>query len=79
VPLIPWLGVFLAGMSLGARLYPLGRRSFSAGTEPPLLRPVTYLGRHSLLIYLVHVPLILLFLSLLVPGLGARLLSLLLS
>jgi uncharacterized membrane protein len=77
VPLVPWLGVFLAGMSLGARLYPSGRRSFPAGTGPSLLRPVAFLGRHSLPIYLVHVPVILLFLSLLVPGLGARLLSLL--
>jgi uncharacterized membrane protein len=79
VPLVPWLGVFLVGMSLGASLYPSGRRAFPAGTEPPLLRPVTFLGRHSLPIYLVHVPLILLFLAILVPGLGTRLLSLFLS
>jgi peptidoglycan/LPS O-acetylase OafA/YrhL len=44
--------------------------------ESPLLKPVTFLGRHSLPIYLVHVPVILLFLALLVPGLGARLISL---
>jgi uncharacterized membrane protein len=77
VPLVPWLGVFLIGMSLGASLYPGGRRAFSAGGgESPLLGPVTFLGRHSLPVYLVHVPVILLFLALLVPGLGARLISL---
>jgi uncharacterized membrane protein len=76
VPLVPWLGVFLVGVSLGGLLYPGGRRGFPAGTaERTVLRPVTFLGRHSLPIYLVHVPLILLFLSLLVPGFGARITS----
>ncbi len=77
VPLVPWFGVFLVGMSLGASLYPGGRRSFSAGgQERSLFKPITFLGRHSLPIYLVHVPLILLFLALLVPGLPARIFSL---
>jgi uncharacterized membrane protein len=76
VPLFPWLGVFLLGMGLGASLYSGGMRRFPAGAGTPLLGPVTFLGRHSLLIYLVHVPLLLLLLALLVPGLGARLFSL---
>ncbi len=77
VPLVPWLGVFLVGMSLGASLYPGGRRGFPArGQERSPLRPITFLGRHSLPIYLVHVPIILLFLALLVPGLPARFISL---
>ena len=80
VPLVPWLGVFLAGMGTGALLYPGGRRGFPArdGERAPI-GPLTFLGRHSLPIYLVHVPVILLSLSLLVPGFAARLLSLLLS
>jgi len=77
VPLVPWLGVFLIGMGLGAAFYPGGLRGFPAREgELPSLRPVTLLGRHSLPVYLVHVPVILLALSLLVPGFGARLLSL---
>lgn len=77
VPLVPWLGVFLAGVGLGTLLYPGGLRGFRANAgEGPHLEPVTFLGRHSLPIYLVHVPVILLVLSLLVPGLAARLLSL---
>lgn len=77
VPLIPWFGVFLIGMSLGTSLYPGGQRGFHAGGgKRSFLRPFTFLGRHSLPIYLVHVPFILLFLALLVPGLGARLISL---
>ncbi|MDD1668775.1 MAG: DUF1624 domain-containing protein, partial [Methanomicrobiales archaeon] len=76
VPLVPWFGVFLVGMSLGSSLYPGGLRGFPAGGgEGTLLRPLGFLGRHSLPIYLVHVPVILLILALLVPGLGARLLS----
>jgi uncharacterized membrane protein len=76
VPLVPWFGVFLVGMSLGASLYPGGRRDFSAGgRESPFLRPITFLGRHSLPIYLVHIPVILFFLVLLIPGLPGRILS----
>jgi uncharacterized membrane protein len=77
VPLVPWLGVFLVGMGLGAALYPGGLRGFPARDEErPSLSPVTLLGRHSLPVYLVHIPAILLVLSLFVPGFGARLISL---
>jgi uncharacterized membrane protein len=77
VPLVPWLGVFLIGMSLGATAYPGGRRGFPAGGgDNPPLWPVALLGRHSLVIYLVHIPLILLALASIVPGLAARMVSL---
>jgi len=80
VPLVPWLGVFLIGMSLGATAYPGGRRRFPAGgSDNPPLGPVAFIGRHSLVIYLVHVPFILLALALVFPGLGARMVSLFLS
>jgi uncharacterized membrane protein len=77
VPLIPWLGVFLLGMGIGASFYPGGLRGFPAREEPAAAGPVTLLGRHSLVIYLVHVPVILLALSLFVPGFRAALASLL--
>jgi len=77
VPLLPWLGVFLLGMSIGASLYPGGERGFPARDREVLpARPLTLLGRHSLPIYLVHIPLILLGLALAVPGLAARMVSL---
>jgi uncharacterized membrane protein len=55
-PLIPWLGVFLVGAALGRTLY-APKRSLL-----PWRLPVTFVniaGRHSLLIYIVHQPLIL--------------------
>ncbi len=77
VPLIPWLGIFLIGTGLGSHLYPGGARGFPArDAGRPGLGPVTLVGRHSLVIYLVHVPLILLVLSLLLPGFASRILSL---
>jgi uncharacterized membrane protein len=54
-PLIPWLGIFLIGAVLGKRIYASKR-----GLLPwPL--PATFVnaaGRHSLLIYIVHQPVI---------------------
>jgi len=54
-PLIPWLGIFLIGAALGKRIY-VSKRSLL-----PWALPVTFVnaaGRHSLLIYLVHQPVI---------------------
>lgn len=54
-PLFPWLGIFLAGAALGKSAY-ASRRSLV-----PLRLPGTFVnlaGRHSLLIYIVHQPLI---------------------
>ncbi len=60
-PLIPWFGVVLLGVFLGntfynaqGRLLPLP--DFSAFAPVRFLR---FLGRHSLLIYLIHQPLLL--------------------
>ncbi|MFA5214238.1 MAG: heparan-alpha-glucosaminide N-acetyltransferase, partial [Methanoregula sp.] len=59
-PIFPWLGVVLIGIALGDILYPGGRRSFSLPTLPTTaISPFTFLGRHSLVIYLVHQPVIL--------------------
>jgi uncharacterized membrane protein len=56
VPLFPWSGVLLLGITLG---HALARRGFAAlaplATAPRWLR---FLGRHSLVVYLVHQPLL---------------------
>jgi uncharacterized membrane protein len=54
-PLIPWLGIFLIGAALGKTAYAAKR------TLLPWRLPVTFVnvaGRHSLLIYIVHQPVI---------------------
>jgi uncharacterized membrane protein len=64
-PLFPWFGVVLAGMGIGEFLYGEGVRHFPAPRFPEfLVRPLSFLGRHSLVIYLVHQPVILLVLYL---------------
>ncbi len=63
-PLFPWFGVVLIGMGLGAYLYPDGVRVFSPLQVPEIITwPLAFLGRHSLLIYLVHQPVIILLLA----------------
>jgi uncharacterized membrane protein len=55
-PVFPWFGVILMGMGLGDWLYPGYRRRISvpdlAGS--PFVRSLAFLGRNSLVIYLVH-------------------------
>lgn len=58
-PLLPNLGFFLLGAALGRRVY-RHRRTLFPGTDPQRL-PVRLLcccGRHSLLIYLLHQPIL---------------------
>jgi uncharacterized membrane protein len=64
-PLFPWFGVVLIGMGTGQYLYAGGVRQFSLGscTDIPV-SPLSFLGRHSLVIYLVHQPVIILLLGL---------------
>jgi uncharacterized membrane protein len=63
-PLIPWFGMVLIGMGIGETLYSGGVRRFPAPRIPGrLVSPLMFLGRHSLIIYLVHQPVIILLLA----------------
>ena len=54
-PLIPWLGIFLVGAALGKTVY-ASKRSLLPWSLPRTF--VNFAGRHSLLIYIVHQPVI---------------------
>jgi uncharacterized membrane protein len=63
-PLIPWFGAVLVGMGMGEFLYSGGVRRFTAPHLPDrIAAPVAFLGQHSLVIYLVHQPVIILLLA----------------
>ena len=66
-PVLPWFGVALVGVYAGHALYPDGLRHFALPdfSRTPVIRELSFLGRHSLLIYLIHQPILLgiLFLS----------------
>jgi uncharacterized membrane protein len=63
-PVFPWTGIILVGMGLGEYLYPGGIRKFTVPGIPAfLIRPLASLGRHSLIIYLVHQPIVILLLA----------------
>ena len=61
-PLLPWLGIFLLGVALGKSVY-ASRRSLIRRRLPVTF--INFAGRHSLLIYIVHQPVILAVLYLL--------------
>ena len=54
-PLIPWFGIFLVGAALGKTLY-ASKRSLLPWRLPTTF--VNFAGRHSLLIYIIHQPVI---------------------
>jgi uncharacterized membrane protein len=60
VPLVPWFGFFLIGIFAGSCLYRPEGRAFTlkASGKGPLARALCFLGRHSLEVYLAHVPLL---------------------
>ncbi|MFA5396669.1 MAG: DUF1624 domain-containing protein [Methanomicrobiales archaeon] len=56
-PLIPWFGLVLIGMGAGAYLYPNGRPLRQFTTPCPFVTNLLGVaGRHSLLIYIIHQP-----------------------
>ena len=58
-PLLPWFGIFLIGICAGNTFYPGGKRSFNPWPSATrVTRPLTFMGKHSLLIYLGHQPVI---------------------
>ncbi len=58
-PLLPWLGVVLLGIAAGTWLYPGGMSKFGfRGLEGKASGALQFAGRHSLVIYLVHQPVI---------------------
>lgn len=65
-PVFPWFGAVLLGAWLGHLLYPGGRRrSTLLIPDLPGREIVCYAGRHSLAIYLLHQPVIILIILLL--------------
>ncbi|WP_053057862.1 heparan-alpha-glucosaminide N-acetyltransferase [Rubrobacter aplysinae] len=56
-PLLPWFGVVLLGIAAGNFLY-AGRKP-SGEAAPAPVRPLAFIGRHTLSIYLIHQPVLL--------------------
>jgi len=57
-PLLPWFGVVLIGIFLGNSFYPQGKRKFKFPefSETNFFKQINFLGRNSLIIYLLHQP-----------------------
>lgn len=58
-PLLPWFGVVLLGLFFGNVVYNEQAHKTPSNVEgPAYAAPVAFLGRHTLLIYLVHQPIL---------------------
>ncbi len=62
-PLFPWFGVFLYGVILGRALYPAKTSLLISEPELRLFSFLGFLGRHTLIIYLIHQPLLILLIG----------------
>lgn len=60
-PVAPWYGFVLWGIFLGNAAYPRGQRRWAIRREAPMavLKPFALLGRYSLVVYVIHLPIIL--------------------
>jgi uncharacterized membrane protein len=69
-PLLPWLGVVSLGIFLGNTLYENYTRHFQLPdlSKYSLINVSGFLGRHSLFIYLIHQPILIIILFLLAPA-----------
>ncbi len=67
LPLIPWFSAVLIGIFIGNLLYARGVRTFKVPRLEKLFltKFLTFLGRNSLLIYLIHQPILILLLKIL--------------
>lgn len=59
-PLLPYFGIILIGIFLGKKLYPNAMRAFKQKESPSsaFVKFIDFLGKKSLLIYLLHQPVI---------------------
>jgi len=66
-PILPWFGVTLIGIFFGNLLYKNGKRNFKVRdiSNNYLINFLSFLGRKSLTIYLIHQPLLILILLIL--------------
>ncbi len=66
-PILPWFGITLLGIYFGNLLYKNGKRRFKIKdvSNVSIVKFLTFLGRKSLIIYLVHQPLLVIFLLIL--------------
>ncbi|MFH0889955.1 MAG: heparan-alpha-glucosaminide N-acetyltransferase [Candidatus Aenigmatarchaeota archaeon] len=66
-PLFPWFGLILIGIWMGNTLYPNSERGFAIKdlSRNFTIKRLVFIGRNSLMIYLIHQPLIILLLLLL--------------
>lgn len=55
-PLLPWFGVVLLGLFFGNAAYLVWRKKSPPAPVPRAAKPLAFLGRHTLFIYLIHQP-----------------------
>ena len=67
-PLLPWFGVVLLGVFAGNKFYVNGNRSFQIKelSNNLFVKIVSFLGRNSLIIYLIHQPILIIVLRVLI-------------
>jgi uncharacterized membrane protein len=63
-PILPWYGVVLIGIFMGNLIYPESKRRFDIPdfSDNIISRSLSFLGKHSLKIYLIHQPIIIMLL-----------------
>jgi len=59
VPILPWLGVMLIGLRVGLLALRSPEKVLLTTQPATALKPIGWLGRHSLAVYMLHQPILL--------------------
>lgn len=63
-PLIPWISVILIGLEIGRKLYPKGVSKISLPKpESRYINVIQWVGSHTLILYILHIPVLYLLFS----------------
>ncbi|MBU3904917.1 MAG: DUF1624 domain-containing protein [Nanoarchaeota archaeon] len=59
-PILPWFGIVLIGLFAGNTLYRKNKRTFNINdySETSIIKHISYLGKYSLILYLIHQPIL---------------------
>lgn len=72
-PIFPYLGLIFLGIAVGKILYQNKKESYLQFLRFPVFKPILFIGGHTLWVYFLHQPIIIIILGVILLSMGFRL------